>query len=507
MTQSGGKADLNLFDYPHMVAWGESPGDVAGCNERFPASLGPGLAWLEHVTDEDRRRITFLLERCRERKVGLLTVAKIAIGDARSVDHVIAVAPGSSEDSEGGSGPVWFLSLFDASNLDAELVLRDMSRKSPGELNGIELTFPPRSRVRYSLGKLVENSADAIISYALNGSIDSWNKGAEDLYGFSAGEAIGKNLSIIIPEGRWNEVEDVLQSLQEGKTVRAFETVRLRKDGSPVHVSVQVAPLRDETGQVIAAFAISRDVTARRHAEEALLRQAETLARSNAELERFAWMVAHDLKEPIRTMATYAHLVADFIDREPGSELDEMLRFMVEAGVRASDRIQDVLAYSSIGKRNFQLDSVDLNKLVKTVLKDLSQTVAANKARIEVSRLPELTVNESTMMLLFQNLIANAIKFRGKKKPVVKIEARKKGDEYVFSVTDNGIGVDPEGADKVFEMFQRLHPDRFPGTGIGLSICKKVVSMHGGKIWVEPGKGGGSVFYFTIPANPESITS
>ncbi|MGD9680106.1 MAG: ATP-binding protein [Candidatus Obscuribacterales bacterium] len=503
MTQKGGKTELSLFDYPNMVAWGEYPGDVSGHNELFPASLGEGLAWLEHVADDDRKRISFLLDRCRDRKVGLLTLARIGIGDVRPVDHVIAVAPATGK----VGGPSWFLSLFDASNLDAELVLRDMSRKNSGELNGIELTFPPRSRVRYSLGKLVESSADAIISYSLNGSIDSWNQGAENLYGFAAGEAVGKHLSIIVPDDRWCEVEDVLQSLQDGKTVKSFETTRRRKDGSVVQVSVQVAPLRDETGQVIAAFAISRDVTARRQAEEALLRQAETLARSNAELERFAWMVAHDLKEPIRTMATYAHLVADSIPRSPGSELDEMLKFMVEAGVRASDRIQDVLAYSSIGKRKFQLDSVDLNKLVKTVIKDLSQTVAANKARIDVSRLPVLQVNESTMMLLFQNLIANAIKFRGTKKPEVKIESRRDGDEYVFSVADNGIGVDPEGADKVFEMFQRLHPDRFPGTGIGLSICKKVVNMHGGKIWVEPGKDGGSVFYFTIPANPELITS
>ncbi|MBZ0186115.1 MAG: PAS domain S-box protein [Candidatus Obscuribacterales bacterium] len=515
-------AKAGLDSYPLMVGWGDEPARLSGLNARLKSTIKltgenqDAVDWLKFVEKADRRRISLALDKCLQEGEGQLTACRLIVEGKSIGEHLIAIEPFSENDKV-----LWFVTFIDSSSLGSSSTksLCSLMAQYQGPLNedaesesvpgsyAIELTFPPESKARYSLAKIVESSADAIISYTLKGVIDSWNQGAELMYGYSAGEAIGKSLSIIVPDDRWSEIEDILVCLKEGKAVKAFETVRNTRDGSPLHVSIQVAPLRDESGEVIAGFAISRDVTGRRMAEEALLRQAETLARSNAELERFAWMVAHDLKEPIRTMATYAHLVADSIPRQPESELDEMLNFMFDAGKRASDRIQDVLAYSSIGKKRFLLDKIELNDLVETVLKDLDQTITVNKAEIFVSELPEISVNESTMMLLFQNLIANAIKFRGKSRPRIEISAHLDGDDYVFEIKDNGIGIDPEACEKVFDMFQRLHPDRFPGTGIGLAICKKVVTLHDGKIWVERGKKVGSTICFSIPAHSDKVST
>ncbi len=352
--------------------------------------------------------------------------------------------------------------------------------------------------IQYSFAKIVETSKDAIITFSKDGTIRSWNRGAESIYGYAAEEVLGKNYSILVPDDRLEELDEVLRALNSDSVIEIHETVRHAKGGNLVFVSLQIAPLKDDDGVVFAGFSIGRDITTRKEAEEALLSQAEQLARANADLERFAWMAAHDLKEPIRTMTTYAHLIADEIEKDQREDLVEMLRFMVDAGKRATQRIQDVLAYSSVAKNDFSLEPVDLDKLIRQVILDLKQTISESNAKIEFHHLPTVRANASTIMLVFQNLLSNALKFCHRR-PEICISWKENNGFYVFAVLDNGIGIDKYSTKKIFDMFQRLEPNKYAGTGIGLAICRKIVELHGGDVWVESEEGIGSTFYFTLP--------
>ncbi|MBX9692070.1 MAG: PAS domain S-box protein [Cyanobacteria bacterium] len=352
--------------------------------------------------------------------------------------------------------------------------------------------------IQYSFAKIVETSKDAIITFSQDGEIRSWNRGAEAIYGYRAEEVIGQNYSILVPHDRLDELDEVLKALNSDSVIEIHETVRHAKGGTPVFVSLQIAPLKDDDGTVFAGFSIGRDITRRKEAEEALLSQAEQLARANADLERFAWMAAHDLKEPIRTMTTYAHLIADELEKDQREDLIEMLRFMVDAGKRATQRIQDVLAYSSVAKNDFTLDTVDLDKLLRQVILDLKQTISESNAKIEFQPLPTVRANSSTIMLVFQNLLSNALKFCHRR-PEIYISWKENNGFYVFAVLDNGIGIDKYSTKKIFDMFQRLEPNKYSGTGIGLAICRKIVELHGGDVWVDSEEGIGSTFYFSLP--------
>lgn len=238
----------------------------------------------------------------------------------------------------------------------------------------------------------------------------------------------------------------------------------------------------------------------RQQAEEDLARKVEELARSNADLEQFAYVASHDLQEPLRMVAAYTQLLAERYRGKLDENADKFIGYASEGAVRMQSLIQDLLALSRVGRNGS--GRVDCNAAMEEVLMTLGPAIQESGAVVTHGKLPEVWANRSQMAQVFQNLIGNAIKFRGKEPPVISVQAEKAGQHWLFSVSDNGIGIAPEYAENIFVVFQRLHArTEYPGNGIGLAICKKIVERNGGKIWVEAQTGHGSVFKFTMPCD------
>jgi signal transduction histidine kinase len=239
----------------------------------------------------------------------------------------------------------------------------------------------------------------------------------------------------------------------------------------------------------------------RAKAQKQLADKVEELARSNCDLEQFAYVASHDLQEPLRMVAAYTQLLADRYKGKLDEAADRHIDYAVEGATRMQALLEDLLAFSRVGRNGVSHGRVDVNAIIDEAVKNLA--IALKERGVIVTRNPLPTVSGDRFQLvqLFQNLIGNAIKFRGKEPPRVTISAEKQGEDWVFSVADNGIGIAPEHTDFIFKIFQRLHTrSEYPGNGIGLAICKKIVEHHGGRIWVESELGRGSNFRFTFPA-------
>jgi signal transduction histidine kinase len=240
----------------------------------------------------------------------------------------------------------------------------------------------------------------------------------------------------------------------------------------------------------------------RRDAEEDLAKKVEELARSNAELEQFAYVASHDLQEPLRMVASYTQLLAERYRGRLDSDADKFIGYAVEGAQRMQTLVHDLLAFSRVGRKETTRVSVNCNLVWDEVLQTLSPAIQESGAVVTHGELPTVWADRTQLTQVLQNLIGNAIKFRGSEIPAIHVQAEKTGAEWLFSVTDNGIGIAPDQVEKIFVIFQRLHTRaEYPGNGIGLSICKRIVEHFGGKIWVEPQTGPGSVFKFTLPCD------
>jgi PAS domain S-box-containing protein len=245
-------------------------------------------------------------------------------------------------------------------------------------------------------------------------------------------------------------------------------------------------------------------ITERKKAEENLKRFAGELARSNEELQQFAYIASHDLQEPLRMVASYVQLLERRYKGKLDSNADEFIGYAVDGAVRMQRMINDLLSYSRVGTKGKPFEPVDCNAVLSQVLDDLKLKIEETGAVVTRGPLPEVTADAPQLSQVFQNLIANSLKFRGDRKPEVHVSAEPADDEWLFSVRDNGIGFDPAYAEKIFVIFQRLHPAiAYPGSGIGLTICRKIIERHGGRIRAESEPGKGSVFSFTIPCRPQ----
>jgi PAS domain S-box-containing protein len=233
---------------------------------------------------------------------------------------------------------------------------------------------------------------------------------------------------------------------------------------------------------------------------EQLSKNAEELARSNSELQHFAYIASHDLQEPLRMVSSYMQLLSRRYKGKLDVEADEFIAFAVEGAQRMQALINALLSYSRVGTQGKAFERVDCEKVLDGTLAGLKRAIEESGAEIVRGPLPTITADPAQLGQLFQNLVGNALKFRDHRRPVVRIAAERKDKEWVFSVADNGVGFEAKYAERVFVMFQRLHSkDEYPGTGIGLAVCKKIVERHGGRIWVESAPGHGSTFYFTVP--------
>jgi len=242
------------------------------------------------------------------------------------------------------------------------------------------------------------------------------------------------------------------------------------------------------------------DITERKNAEEKLKETMAELERSNIELEQFAYVASHDLQEPLRMVASYTQLLARRYKGELDADADEFISYAVDGADRMQRMINALLVYSRVGTRGKRFEPTNCEAVLKHALDNLQMAVEESGAEVTHDPLPTVSADASQLLQLFQNLIANAIKFRSHEPPRIHIGAKRKENDWLFSVKDNGIGIAPEFAERIFIIFQRLHPkSEYPGTGIGLSVCKKIVERHGGRIWVESELGKGATFYFTIP--------
>lgn len=245
---------------------------------------------------------------------------------------------------------------------------------------------------------------------------------------------------------------------------------------------------------------LQREIEERKRVEELLLHKARELARSNDDLEQFAYLVSHDLQEPLHVASGFLRLLARRYQGKLDAKANEFINCALDSINRLEQQIKDLLDYSRVTTRGKEFTRVDVNAVLEQVLKDLSLTIKEKKARITHAPLPEVMADRSQLARVFQNLIGNALKFCGDKHPQVHIGAEQVNGEWQFFVQDRGIGIDPKHHERIFLMFERLHSRaEYPGTGIGLAICKKIVERHGGRIWVESQPGQGSTFYFTIP--------
>ncbi len=352
--------------------------------------------------------------------------------------------------------------------------------------------------------ELLEAAPDAMIVATPAGKIVLVNRQTETLFHYHRHELIGRNLDIIIVDGLpspRNEDREVKTAQDSPPTELVGRTGR-RFDGVEFPMEVMLNPIQSADGSLVTAAI--RDITERRKAEEQIASTSRELARSNAELQQFAYLASHDLQEPLRSVASYTQLLARRYKGRLDPEADEFIAYAVDGCLRMKSLIQDLLSYSRAGGNSREVRQISAEDALQEAITNLRIAINESAALVTHELLAAAGIYDSRLVQVFQNLIGNAIKYRGSDPPRIHISMQSSAaQEWIFSVQDNGIGIDQQYFEKIFYLFQRLHGSQeFTGTGVGLAICKKVLERMGGRIWVESTPGSGSTFYFTLPAQP-----
>jgi len=349
---------------------------------------------------------------------------------------------------------------------------------------------------------LFENAPDLMaVLEAPTGQVLECNTTLAGALGLCKDDIVGRPfLDLYTPECRAPAAETFAAFVQTGHVSNAERTLR-RADGSLLEVLVQASPIRDGSGRIIAGRCTWRDVTRLKQAEREVARQVAALARSNAELEEFAYVASHDLQEPLRKILAFGdRLKATCAEGLPGQGPDYMER-MLNAARRMQTLIDDLLTFSRVTTQARPHVSVDLNEVLGEVLSDLEVRIEQSEAQVEVSALPTVQADPTQMRQLFQNLVGNALKFRRREvSPRIRIRAESVGAMSRISVEDNGIGFEEKYAERIFGIFQRLHGrGEYEGTGIGLAVCQKIAKRHGGEIVARGAPGRGATFIVSLP--------
>jgi PAS domain S-box-containing protein len=366
-----------------------------------------------------------------------------------------------------------------------------------------------RSEEQYR--SVVSALEEGIVLQSREGEILTSNAAAERILGLTVAQLEGRT-SI---DPRWRAVREdgtpfpgeehpAMAALGSGEPQRRVVMGLYRPSGDRRWISINAQPVfRDDEKQPYAVVTSFTDITERREAQAALERYASELEERNRELQQFAYVASHDLQEPLRMVSSFLQLLQRRYSGQLDETADEYIGFAVDGARRMQSLIQDLLAFSRVGSRGRPFEKVDLNDAVESVLADLRTALDETGGHVEYADLPTVTADPMQMRQLMQNLIGNALKFRGEEPPLIRIDSSRVGDQWQIEVRDNGIGIDMQYQDRVFQIFQRLHTrDEYEGTGIGLALCKRIVERHGGRIWLESERGAGTTFSFTLPVAP-----
>ena len=399
----------------------------------------------------------------------------------------------------------------DGSEFPVDIALGPLQAKGEVVTLAVIRDFTEHKHARDKIARLaafVEFSTDAIIGTTLDGIVTSWNPGAEIMYGYPAGEAIRRPISFLAPPGGRDEMAAILEKVGRGEAARR-EISHLRKDRTPIDVSINVSPIKDSVGNIVGAVTIARDISDRRKVESALADHAVELQKRtaqveeiNKELESFSYSVSHDLRAPLRAIDGYSRMIL----LNQGDRFDEntkRLFTVIRDSVKTMEQlIDDLLAFSRLGREALSLSRLNMEELIGETWGEIRVVVPDRPIDVKIDPVPPGMGDRSLIKQVLVNLLSNAVKFtRPREVPMIEVGGYATGAENVYYVRDNGVGFDMQYHDKLFGVFQRLHSaDEYEGTGVGLAIVQRIVHRHGGRIWAESKPDEGACFYFTLPA-------
>jgi PAS domain S-box-containing protein len=363
----------------------------------------------------------------------------------------------------------------------------------------VDITERKRSEERLRL--VVEASPSGMIMVDDQGRIVLVNSQVERLFGYSRAELLGESIDKLVPAAVRGKHAGHRADFFADPRARALGVGRdlfgQRKDGSQLPIEIGLNPLMTDGERFVLASIV--DITERKGAEVLLQQKILELQRSNEDLQQFAYVCSHDLQEPLRVISNYTQLLARRYTGQLDESANDFIEFIVEATKRMQELINDLLLYSRVDTKGKEFDDTDCSKVVEMACANLKVAIQEAGATIDCDLLPTVQADSSQLLQVFQNLIGNAIKFRAEHPPEIHISVKDTGKSWTFVVQDNGQGFDMKYVDRIFIIFQRLHTkEMYPGSGIGLAVCKKIVERHGGRIWVESAPGSGSSFQFTM---------
>jgi PAS domain S-box-containing protein len=347
----------------------------------------------------------------------------------------------------------------------------------------------------------VEACPSGMIMTDADGQIVLVNAEAQRLFGYERDELLGNSIDMLVPAAMKAAHGGHRANFIDRPETRRMGVGRdlygLRKDGTEIPVEIGLNPIHTPEGTMVLSAIV--DISERNRAMQSLAEQREELQRSNADLEQFAYVASHDLQEPLRMVATYAQLFAERYQGKLDERADKYIQYTIDGAKRMQQLIKELLEYSRVSSNAKVPIKVESALIVENAILALKAAIDESGAEIVRHELPAVRADQAQLAQVFQNIIGNAIKFHSDRRPVIRIGAERRNGKCEFHVEDNGIGIDKQYADRIFQMFQRLHErGQYEGNGIGLAIVKKIVERHGGRVWFESEPGRGTTFYFTI---------